>query len=307
MSQKKDNKFYCRKCDYTSRNKYDFNKHLSTAKHNNGKMVKNGNKNDNKLLNFKCTICAKGYKYRSGLSRHQTKPCKKRIPRVLKKNRKKSQKVAKASPECGDQMSDTLMSLTKTLAQQGALIEKLVNSQNEMIPRLGNNNNNKISINVFLNEHCKEAMNLEDFIDNIKISMEDLEYTNEHGYVKGISNIFTKNLTDMKATQRPIHCSDKKRMQFYIKEKDTWEKDKQNVKINNSIQEITKKQILELKQWEDCHPNYLNNNIQYMEWQKMVQNLMGGGTSRAQVKNTESIKKTISQTVDIKEAIEIKV
>ena len=306
MSQKMENLFYCKKCDYTSRNKYDFKKHLSTAKHKKTRMVKNDNKNDNKVLKYRCEICGKCYKYRSGLSRHQSKPCKTITNTTLKKSRKNRQKVAKPSME-GDQMSDTLMSLTKTLAQQGELIEKLVNSQNEMIPRLGNNNNNKISINVFLNEHCKEAMNLEDFIDNIKISLEDLEYTNEHGYVKGISNIFTKNLTDMEATQRPIHCSDKKRLQFYIKEKDSWEKDKQNVKINNSIQEITKKQILELKQWEDSHPNYLNNNAQYMEWQKMVQNLMGGGTSKAQVKNTESIKKTISQTVDIKEAIEIKV
>jgi len=306
MSQKTENLFYCKKCDYTSRNKYDFKKHLSTAKHKKTRMVKNDNKNDNKVLKFRCESCGKCYKYRSGLSRHQSKPCKPTQSSSLKKSRKNRQKVAKPSME-GDQMSDTLMSLTKTLAQQGELIEKLVNSQNEMIPRLGNNNNNKISINVFLNEHCKEAMNLEDFINNIKISLEDLEYTNEHGYVKGISNIFTKNLTDMKATQRPIHCSDKKRLQFYIKEKDSWEKDKQNVKLNNSIQEITKKQILELKQWEDSHPNYLNNNAQYMEWQKMVQNLMGGGTSKAQIKNTESIKKTISQTVDIKEAIEIKV
>lgn len=307
MSQKTTNKFYCKRCDYTSRNKYDYNKHLSTAKHNNKKMVTNDNKNDNTVLKFKCLNCGKGYKYRSGLSRHQKKPCKPTKAFLLKCKRKKSPKIATPSMKGDDQMSDTLMSLTKTLAQQGELIEKLVNSQNEMIPRLGNNNNNKISINVFLNEHCKEAMNLEDFIDSIKISLEDLEYTNEHGYVKGISNIFTKNLTDMKATQRPIHCSDKKRMQFYIKEKDSWEKDSQNVKINNSIQEITKKQIIELKQWEDSHPNYLNNNLQYMEWQKMVQSLMGGETSRAQIKNTESIKKTISQTVDIKEAIEIKV
>jgi len=284
MSQKNTNKFYCKRCDYTSRNKYDYNKHLSTAKHNNKKMVINDNKNDNTLLKFRCVNCGKGYKYRSGLSRHQKKPCAPTKKYLLKKKRQKSPKVATPSMEGGDQMSDTLMSLTKTLAQQGELIEKLVNSQNEMIPRLGNNNNNKISINVFLNEHCKEAMNLEDFIDNIKISLEDLEYTNEHGYVKGISNIFT-----------------------YIKEKDSWEKDSQNVKINNSIQESTKKQILELKQWEDSHPNYLNNNLQYMEWQKMVQSLMGGETSRAQIKNTESIKKTISQTVDIKEAIEIKV
>ena len=291
-NRKKSQKlFECKMCDYSTSNKYDYNKHLSTAKHKNKKMVTNDNKNDNTLLKFKCLNCGKGYKYRSGLSRHQKKPCKPSKTFLLKCKRKKSPKVATPSMEGGDQMSDTLMSLTKTLAQQGELIEKLVNSQNEMIPRLGNNNNNKISINVFLNEHCKEAMNLEDFIDSIKISLEDLEYTNEHGYVKGISNIFTKNLTDMKATQRPIHCSDKKRMQFYIKEKDSWEKDSQNVKINNSIQEITKKQILELKQWEDSHPNYLNNNLQYMEWQKMVQ----------------SIKKTISQTVDIKEAIEIKV
>ena len=180
MSQKNTNKFYCKRCDYTSRNKYDYNKHLSTAKHNNKKMVINDNKNDNTLLKFRCVNCGKGYKYRSGLSRHQNKPCVPTKKYLLKKKRQKSPKVATQSMEGGDQMSDTLMSLTKTLAQHGELIEKLVNSQNEMIPRLGNNNNNKISINVFLNEHCKEAMNLEDFIDSIKISLEDLEYTNEH-------------------------------------------------------------------------------------------------------------------------------
>ena len=76
MSQKNTNKFYCKRCDYTSRNKYDYNKHLSTAKHNNKKMVTNDNKNDNTVLKFKCLNCGKGYKYRSGLSRHQKKPCK---------------------------------------------------------------------------------------------------------------------------------------------------------------------------------------------------------------------------------------
>ena len=76
-----------------------------------------------------------------------------------------------------------------------------------------------------------------------------------------------------------------------------------NKKLDNSIQELTKKQIIELKQWEAIHPNYLNNNNEYIEWHKMVQNLMGGGTLQAQNKNTESIKKVISQTVDIKDAI----
>ena len=93
MSQKTENKFYCAKCDYTSRNKYDFKKHLSTAKHKKIKMVKNGNKNDNTLLKFKCLNCGKCYKYRSGLSRHQNKPCKPINTGALKKSRKSRQKL----------------------------------------------------------------------------------------------------------------------------------------------------------------------------------------------------------------------
>jgi hypothetical protein len=299
MKKNNEKKFNCIFCNYTCSNKFDYKKHLSTIKHK-SKVATNGNKNDNKNDNkFECTKCGKIYKFRSGLSRHKKK-CNVNFcdDKNIKISRKK---VAKNDNK--NLIDDTLKTLTETLAQQGELIEKLIDSQNEMIPRLGNNNNNKISINVFLNEHCKEAISLKDFINSIKISLDDLKYTNEHGYVKGISNIFTKHLTDLEATQRPIHCSDKKRLQFYIKDSDKWERDQQNKKLDNSIQELTKKQIIELKQWEAVHPNYLNNNSEYIEWHKMVQNLMGGGTLQAQNKNTESIKKVISQTVDIKDAI----
>ena len=299
MKKNHEKKFNCLFCNYTCGNKFDYKKHLSTLKHKTN-VAKNDNENDNQNDNkFKCLKCGKSYKFRSGLSRHKKK-CSRNIcdHKIVKKNRKN---VAKN--DNNKIINNTLKTLTQTLAQQGELIEKLIDSQNEMIPRLGNNNNNKISINVFLNEHCKEAISLKDFINNIKISLEDLKYTNEHGYVKGISNIFTKHLTDLEATQRPIHCSDKKRLQFYIKDSDKWERDQQNKKLDNSIQELTKKQIIELKQWEAIHPDYLNNNSEYIEWHKMVQNLMGGGTLQAQNKNTESIKKVISQTVDIKDAI----
>ena len=299
MKKNNEKKFNCIFCNYTCSNKFDYKKHLSTIKHK-SKVATNGNKNDNKNDNkFECTKCGKIYKFRSGLSRHKKKCnvifCDDKNIKISRK------KVAKNDNK--NLIDDTLKTLTETLAQQGELIEKLIDSQNEMIPRLGNNNNNKISINVFLNEHCKEAISLKDFINSIKISLDDLKYTNEHGYVKGISNIFTKHLTDLEATQRPIHCSDKKRLQFYIKDSDKWERDQQNKKLDNSIQELTKKQIIELIQWEAVHPNYLNNNSEYIEWHKMVQNLMGGGTLQAQNKNTESIKKVISQTVDIKDAI----
>jgi len=306
MSPKIAQKFYCKICDYTSRNKYDFNKHLSTTKHQNGnKMVTNGNIDGNMLLKNQCKNCGKVYKYRSGLSRHR-KNCSHTAPHVvLKKSRQKSPKVA--APSSREETNAKILKvLTKTLTQQGELMEKLVNSHRAMIPRIGNNNNNKISVNVFLNEHCKDAMNLTDFINNIKISLEDLEYTNAHGYVKGISNIFTKNLTDMEATQRPIHCSDKKRLQFYIKDENKWEKDKDNVKIDRGIQNITKKQILELKQWEQAHPDYQSDNKLYFEWQTMVRKLTGGGSIEIQAKNEENIKKTISNALSIKDALEIK-
>jgi len=133
--------------------------------------------------------------------------------------------------------------------QKTELMGKMLDQNAMLIPKVGNNNN-KISINVFLNERCKGAMNLDEFVDNVKVTLEDLNYTKDNGYVKGISNIFVKHLTDMEPTERPIHCSDKKRLQFYVKEEDTWKKDCEHKKINKTIQDVTMKQIKQLKAWE---------------------------------------------------------
>ena len=175
--------------------------------------------------------------------------------------------------------------------------------QNAMlIPKVGNNNN-KISINVFLNERCKGAMNLDEFVDNVKVTLEDLNYTKDNGYVKGISNIFVKHLTDMEPTERPIHCSDKKRLQFYVKEEDTWKKDSEHKKINKTIQDVTMKQIKQLKAWEQTHPNYLTDDALLVEWQQMIQKIMGGKDEEERVKNAEDIKKGISSSIDMKNAM----
>ena len=293
-------KFYCEKCDYGCSNKYNFNKHLLTTKH---KMITDDNKTGNKMITpekYFCNFCGNTYKFKSGLSRHKNKCKSEKSVSVINE---KLQKVAAASVK-GESADDTIKLLTKALSKQGDLIEQLIQSQNEMIPKLGNNNNNKISINVFLNQHCKNAMNLTDFVDNIKLSIEDLEYTNQHGYVKGISNIFTKHLTDMKVTERPIHCSDKKRLQFYIKDSDKWEKDKEHKKIDQTIQKINKKQILQLKEWEKAHPDYLDNEALTQEWHKMIFNLTGGGEKdRDKQKTNNTIRKHISENVIMKDVM----
>ena len=299
--QKLPPKFYCKTCDYGCRNKYNFKKHLSTTKH---KMVTHGNTDGNTMLKHVCKNCKKVYKFRSGLSRHTTTGCKMGHKKVLKKKLPKvaKQEIAKNVQE--NIAPSDLKSLIQTMSQQSSMIEKLIDNQKNMIPKLGNNNNNKISINVFLNKHCQNAMNLTDFVDNIKISLEDLYYTNQHGYVKGISNIFTKNLTDLKATERPIHCSDQKRLQFYVKDQDIWDKEHSNEKLDSSIHRITKKQILQIKAWEGEHPNFLDDENLTGQWQNMIHSMMGSVKPANAQRDKEAIKKNISVGLGVKDAIE---
>ena len=300
MSQKVDKNFSCQKCDYATTNKFDWKKHISTTKHKNGnsKVTK-----CMKTLNFTCICCGKGYKFKSGLSRHKKK-CSTGVEKSLLNNNVKSRQPMNAAHYQNDHaLSESIRLMAQTVANQGNILEKLIDSQNEMIPKLGNNNNNNVSINIFLNKKCTEAMNLTDFVNNIKISLEDLEYTNEHGYVKGISNIFKRNLTDLKATERPIHCSDKKRLQFYVKDEDKWEKDITHEKMNKGIENIGKQQIKQIKEWEKHHPDFLEYEEQYMEWNKMVSNMMGGETQKKRDKNIENIKKIISNDVSVKDAL----
>jgi len=269
-------------------------RHLSSTKH---KMITNDNKNEAKTRRndvlFRCS-CGKVYKFRSGLSRHNKKCIARNV--VLQPDNES---------DTGSEILElckTMKKLVEDNRQKTELMGKMLDQNALLIPRVGNNNN-KISINVFLNEKCKGAMNLHEFVDNVKVTLEDLNYTKDNGYVKGISNIFVKHLTDMEPTERPIHCSDKKRLQFYVKEEDTWKKDSEHEKINKSIQDVTMKQIKQLKSWEQQHPDYLTNDGLLFEWHQMIQKIMGGSNDEEREKNAEDIKKGISSSVDMKKAM----
>jgi len=288
--------FYCEKCDYTSSNKYNFDKHLSTRKHKNDN---DGNKNGNSVLNYICVNCDKIYKFKSGLSRHRRKCI---YPHDKVCGKKVANNYVENVPHGRDALMDKIL---ERMAGQEELLGKLIAQQGELIPKIGSNNNNKISINIFLNEQCKDAMNLTDFLEQVNVSLTDLEYTNEHGYVKGITNILSKHLTDMKVTERPIHCSDKKRLQFYVKDDDAWGKDKQHNKIDKTIKYLEKKQILQLKEWEKQHPDYLDNDALNKEWHLMIYNMMGGPPQNSEEKNKRLIKESISKNILVKDSIDI--
>jgi hypothetical protein len=150
-------------------------------------------------------------------------------------------------------------------------MKELISTTREMVPKVGNNN---ISINVFLNKHCKDAMNLTDFVDQIRVSLTDLMKTHKEGYVDGISNIFIKNLNDLSTLERPIHCCDKKRLKFYVKDDNRWEKDGGD-KMKKAIGKVAIKQIRAIKEWELNNPGYLEDDILMNEWRTMIQTTMG--------------------------------
>uniref|UniRef100_A0A6C0C5U2 C2H2-type domain-containing protein n=1 Tax=viral metagenome TaxID=1070528 RepID=A0A6C0C5U2_9ZZZZ len=295
---------HCKKCDYTCRDNYDWQRHLSTTKH---KMDNEDNERITQKVGYHCMVCDKIYKYASGLSKH-----KKKCFTPSDGGSIENTIVGKSITCVGDGGVDLEKEFLKQeVSELKNMMKHILNNQSQsatnletlkdVIPKIGNTYNNKMSINIYLNEKCKDAMNLTDFVENVKVSLEDILYTKNHGFAKGISNIFAKQLQDMEPTQRPIHCSDKKRMQFYVKDADKWEKDKSHEKIDKTIDYITYKQIKQVKLWEKTHPNYLEDDKLLMEWQTMIQNMTGGTCDNQGLdKEKSSIKRELGMTVEVK-------
>jgi hypothetical protein len=251
-------------------------------------LVTNGDDSDKK---FKCP-CGRSYKYHSGLCKHRHKCVL--LNSVL---------VDSESKPSGNLVTTEM--LNDALSQQKQLIHTIIElSKDKSVNNYYNNcNNKKMTVNVFLNEECKDAMNFKDFLENLTVSFQDLDYTKQHGYAKGISNIFVNHLKDMDPSERPIHCSDKKRLQFYVKDDNKWEKDKHNIKINNSITEVSRKQIKQLIEWQKQHPNYENNDKLLEEYFNITRHVMCGGDLNEITQHGNDIKKTLSTEVEIKDAM----
>lgn len=220
-----------------------------------------------------CPACGKTYKYASGVSRHR-KQCS-GIP--------------------GETGVAQIHSMLRELVQTRPAVTHVSNTYNTT---------NKMTLNLFLNERCKEAMDLGDFIDSVTVSLEDLRYTCDHGYVKGITNIFNKSLRGLGPTERPIHCVDGKRLQFYVKDAGAWEKDGNGERIDRSIHDVSHKQIQRIKEWERGHPNWDANEQGTTEYLAVVRSVMGGIDPNETTQCVENIKRELSSSTGIKNAIE---
>ena len=315
----------CEICDYKCSRKSDYERHLLTKKH-----LKKASKKACKtrktrtFVDFTCEFCGMTYKHRPSLSRH-LKKCKsvefqsvdnanKREKEANKKSvnkksvdKKKVENLEENSEKDLEIKDLKIQLLEEKLKHKDEIIDILkTNKGNTTNNNFDNNtfNTNNISINLYLNEHCKGAMNLTDFVDQIKVQLEDIMYQDRTSSAAGLTNIITKQLKDLAPTERPIHCSDQRRQHFYIKEGEEWKQKSGDEEMEESVRKIQIKQLAALKEWEEEHPNFMDDERLQAKYTKFMEKIMYGCGDKAKMaKNVKVVKKNISQNIMIKDAI----
>jgi CRISPR type III-B/RAMP module RAMP protein Cmr1 len=290
--QKTSNKFYCKICDYYTMRKCNFDDHLLTAKHKkneNGNILEsNGNENQQFSSNSKytCQKCDKEFNNRSGLWKHNKKCANEEKMFGSDFNEKE---IIMTLLQQNNQLQNQIIELCKDKSVN-------INNTNAHI----NSHNKTFNLNVFLNEHCKDAMNIMDFVDSVKLQLSDLESIGKLGFVEGISNIILKNLKALDIHKRPVHCSDSKREVMYIKDEDKWEKENENKqKLRKAIKKIANKNYVLIPQFKEVHPDCNKSSSPYSDqYNKLIIEAMGG-SGNEDIDNENKIIRKIAKEVTI--------
>jgi hypothetical protein len=273
--------FVCKKCDFKCSKESNYKLHIDTNKH---KRVTESNKKmpTKEEKTFKC-ICGNSYKYRPGLAKHK-RTC------IMEKTHPSSSIVTNDNFDITDGLvleneinkkidlttDKELKDLVKELIKQNG---ELVKTINEIVPKIGNtnitnnNNNNNFNLNVFLNEQCKDALNISDFIDSLKITLEDLLFSKTNGISRGITDVMIKGLKELDIHKRPIHCTDIKRDIMYIKNEDNWSKDDNHDIMKNTIVKIADKERTALQQWAIDNPDWIETERKQLEYLTMMRSI----------------------------------
>ena len=275
---KNADKYNCEICLFKCSKKSNWDIHILTAKHKLRilEQVKKDNNYNNKLLHI-CSVCNKEYKSRSALWYH-----KKNAERCqIKKEVNEDVKIENTTRiTVTNEMFFKLMEQNNEL--QKHIIEltkepKVVNNNNYQQNNNNNTTNNQFNLNMFLNEDCKNALNIDDFLNSLHLTVDDLVQTGELGFVQGITRIFLKGLKELEVTQRPIHCTDTKRETMYIKDQDKWNKETTDKKLmSQAVKKIEKKNFSMFHVWQVDHPDFLRSNTKdNVEYYKMYENSLG--------------------------------
>jgi hypothetical protein len=295
------NEFYCLKCDFKCNKKGDWNRHVLTQKHKTEYVVKNVKPTIKKSKQYAC-YCGTILNSRTTLWRHKNKCDQQSNNSDISDNAENNSNNSNISSDLIIKLLSQNNDLHQMLIEQNKQIFELT-KEVKVVNNTTNNttNNNNFNLQVFLNDTCKDAVNLVDFVESLQLQLKDLEETARLGYSEGVSRIFINGLNELDVNKRPIHCSDAKRETLYIKDQDEWTKEDTNkTKLSKAIKTVGRKNIQQIFEWQKKNPDYKDpESKQNDKYLKMMYNTMSGSTTEEQEKNMTKIIKNITKEVVI--------
>jgi len=286
-------KYYCNYCHYGTSKKSSFNNHSLSTKHIKSIKLQAletfGNEIKQKLCSekFTCEKCNKEFKNRSGLWKHNKKCLEKQDKEEIQENEPTDKEL--------------IMLLIKENSELKNMMMKVIETGTNNVTNNTNNSHNKtFNLQFFLNETCKDAMNIMDFVDSIKIQLSDIESIGELGYVNGMSKLIIKHLNALEENMRPVHCSDPKRESLYVKDANVWEKeDSDNKRIKKAIKYISHKNICALPEWRAKYPDCIYSDSKKSDQYNHIVVEAMGGSGDNDAEKADKIVKKIAKVVTI--------
>ena len=309
-SEKSSIKYLCKSCDYHTSRKSQYVRHLSTAKHNGKENASSWlvNASEKVPKSFKC-ICGKEYKHDSSYYKHKKKcsfidnnsTCEENISSTTEEIEEKSEEENPMNATMIFELLKQNNEFKELIIEQNKKILELVTSSNVTNNNnITNNttNNNKFNLNIFLNEKCKDAFNITDFINGIDVGFKDFENFGRLGYVGSINNILIRELKGLDVYKRPIHCSDLKREVIHIKDNDTWVKDEDKKHMKRAIKLIEHKNIKLVPGWLKANPKADDiSTKKHEEYMKILDNSMGEMKDEDNERNYEKIIRNVAKEI----------
>ena len=299
--------FYCTVCTISCNRKSEWIRHINTKKHIGNNTESNGNAIFTTALSCEC---GKKYYNRSGLWKHKQKcdsvfPDSSIIDKLLKQNDDFKTLISDQNKMFVEQNQEMQKQSFELQRQNQELQKQILDvCKNGIISNTTNNvnsHNKTFNLQVFLNEDCKDAMNITEFVNSIQLQLSDLEHVGQVGYVEGISNIIIKNLKALDVTKRPVHCTDPKRETLYIKDGDVWEKDEDdNKKLRKMIRSVAFRNCKNTRLFKEKYPDCMQYDSKYSDiYNKIIIEVMGGDPKSNDIEKQNKIMKNIAKVMTI--------
>ena len=278
--------FFCELCDFKCSRKTEYSRHLETMKHK--RLHETTKKTPNLEAKIFNCICGNKYNHHTSLAKHKRKCAAVKSSSSTKATEENDNTNLMDDDICCDgkititkemfikllKDNEEMMKMIKSLSENQLVApSQVTNNNNNSITNNITNNNNQFNLNIFLNEKCKDALNMSEFIDSLKITLDDLLFSKNNGITRGVTDIMIKKLKELDIYKRPIHCTDIKRDVMYIKDDNIWHKDNNHDRFKNTIIQVANKERSALQQWANDNPGWMETEHKQIEYLTMVRSI----------------------------------